>query len=159
VGDPRRFLDLFARRVRPRERNVLGDRSVEQEVVLQHHAELPAVVAEPERREIATVDEDPARPRSVERQDQADERALPAPEEPTSAVVEPAGAWKDTRFRTSLPGVYSKLTFSKAMSPRTPVECRARAVLGVLGHEAADLADAVEPRERFRDLGSDGRDV
>jgi len=45
---------------------------------------------------------------------------FPAPEEPTSAVVEPAGAWKDTRFRTSLPGVYSKLTFSKAMSPRTP---------------------------------------
>src|SRR5947208_1389389 len=44
---------------------------------------------------------------------------LPAPEEPTRAVVEPAAARNEMRFRTSAPGTYSKLTFSKAMSPAT----------------------------------------
>src|SRR5207237_628700 len=44
---------------------------------------------------------------------------FPAPDEPTSAVVEPRGARNDTRFRTSTPGTYSKLTFSKTTSPIT----------------------------------------
>jgi len=44
---------------------------------------------------------------------------LPAPEEPTSAVVEPAAARNEMCCSTSAPGTYSKLTFSKAMSPAT----------------------------------------
>src|SRR2546427_17296 len=44
---------------------------------------------------------------------------FPAPDEPTSAVVEPAGAWNETRFRTSVPATYSKLTFSNTTSHST----------------------------------------
>src|SRR5207253_2539244 len=52
VGDPRRLFDVLAGRVRPGECDVLRDRAVEQEVVLQHDAELPAVVGEPQGGEI-----------------------------------------------------------------------------------------------------------
>ena len=69
--------DVRARRVRRAVRDVLGDRAVEQEVVLQHDAQVPAVVAEPQRQQIAAVHA-AARPccRPVERHHQADERAL-----------------------------------------------------------------------------------
>ena len=43
---------------------------------------------------------------------------LPEPLEPTSAVVDPAGARNDTCFRTGVPAVYSKLTSSNSTSPR-----------------------------------------
>ena len=46
VRDPADRLDLLARRVRPGVGDVLGDRAVEQEVVLQHDAEVLAVVAQ-----------------------------------------------------------------------------------------------------------------
>ena len=61
VRDAATRLDLLARGVRPREGDVLGDRAVEQEVVLHHDAEVRAVVAEPERREVAAVDSGRAR--------------------------------------------------------------------------------------------------
>ena len=44
---------------------------------------------------------------------------LPDPLDPTSAVVDPAGAVNDTFFRTGTPGLYSKLTPSNAMAPST----------------------------------------
>src|SRR2546428_11259285 len=44
---------------------------------------------------------------------------FPAPEEPTRAVVEPAGAWKDTCLSTSRSATYWKLTSSKRTSPTT----------------------------------------
>src|ERR1043166_9059311 len=44
---------------------------------------------------------------------------LPAPEEPTRAVVEPAGAWNDTCLSTSRSATYWKLTSSKRTSPTT----------------------------------------
>ncbi len=34
---------------------------------------------------------------------------LPDPLEPTSAVVDPAGAWNETSFSTGTPVLYSKL--------------------------------------------------
>ena len=50
VRDAADFADLFERRVRTAVADVLGDRAVEQKVVLQHDAELRAVVAQPHRR-------------------------------------------------------------------------------------------------------------
>jgi hypothetical protein len=43
---------------------------------------------------------------------------LPDPLDPTSAVVDPAGASNDTFFSTGTPGLYSKVTCSKPTSPR-----------------------------------------
>jgi len=43
---------------------------------------------------------------------------LPEPLDPTSAVVEPAGAVNVTFFSTGAPALYSNVTFSKAISPR-----------------------------------------
>src|SRR6266581_2458330 len=54
---------------------------------------------------------------------------LPEPLEPTSAVVEPAGALKETFFSTGVPSLYSNQTFS----------------------------NAIESREGFGDLSPDGR--
>ena len=53
--------DLLEGRVRAAVADVVADGAVEQEVVLQHDAELRAVVAQPDRREVAAVDEDRAR--------------------------------------------------------------------------------------------------
>ena len=44
---------------------------------------------------------------------------LPDPLDPTSAVVEPAGAVKLTRLSTGTPESYSKLTSSNVISPST----------------------------------------
>ena len=44
---------------------------------------------------------------------------FPAPEEPTRAVVEPAGAWNDTCLSTSRSATYWKLTSSNRTSPTT----------------------------------------
>ena len=57
VRDAADGLHLVHRRVRPRKPDVFGDRAVEHEVVLQHDAELRAVVAQPHACEIAAVHE------------------------------------------------------------------------------------------------------
>src|SRR3989454_9968639 len=59
--------------------DVLRDRAVEQEVVLQHDAELPAVVGEPQGGEIATVHQDAPGFRAVEGEHEIDQRALTRP--------------------------------------------------------------------------------
>ena len=80
---------------------------------------------------------------------------FPEPLEPTSAVVEPAGAWKETCFSTGTPGLYSKVTSSNATSPRTSATGARLGVLGVLGLGTADFADAIEAGEGLGDLRSD----
>ena len=55
-----RLLDLLDRGARARVADVLENRPVEQEVLLQHRRQLLAVFAEPDRREIAAVDQDAA---------------------------------------------------------------------------------------------------
>jgi hypothetical protein len=47
---------------------------------------------------------------------------LPEPLDPTSAVVDPAGARKSMPFSTSCPGLYSNETFSNAISPCTSAQ-------------------------------------
>ena len=49
------FQDLLLRGVGPREGDVLLDRAVEQERVLQHHAQLRAVGIQPNRGEVHAV--------------------------------------------------------------------------------------------------------
>src|SRR5439155_27334535 len=58
VGDAADVLDLGAGSPRPRERDVLGHGAVEQEVVLQHDAELRAVVVQLEIGEVPAVDDE-----------------------------------------------------------------------------------------------------
>src|SRR5688572_23833860 len=65
--------------IRLRERDVLLDGAVEQEVVLHDDAKVCSVVAEAQRRDVAAVDENSPGRRPVERRDQSDERALPRP--------------------------------------------------------------------------------
>ena len=60
-------------RIGPREGDVLADRAVEQERVLQHHAKLRAVGIEPDRREIDAVDRTVPCVGRVERRDQPDD--------------------------------------------------------------------------------------
>ncbi len=59
--------DLVAVGVRPRVRDVLGDRAVEEEIVLQHDAQMLPEVAQLDARQIAPVDQHAARQRAVER--------------------------------------------------------------------------------------------
>src|SRR5438445_738212 len=56
MGEARRSFDLGTRRVRPGETDVVGDRAVEEEVVLEDDAEPVAVLAELEPRQVAAVD-------------------------------------------------------------------------------------------------------
>ena len=49
--------DLFFRGVRPRERDVLANRAVEQKRVLQNHAELRAIGIQPHGGQIDAVDQ------------------------------------------------------------------------------------------------------
>ena len=55
VRDPADPLDVGRRRVRRAVADVLGHGAVEQEVVLQHDAEMAAVFGQPQRRQIAAV--------------------------------------------------------------------------------------------------------
>ena len=79
VRDARHFLDLLARRMRPRERDVLGDRAIEEEVVLQYHAKLSAIIGERHGREIAPIHEHAALLRPMKCQHQTDQCALAGP--------------------------------------------------------------------------------
>ncbi len=76
-------------------RDVLSDRAVEKKIVLQHHAELTAIIPQSHRCKVATVHVYLAREWPIESHHQTNQVSiLPEPLEPTSAVVEPAGAVK-----------------------------------------------------------------
>ena len=79
MGDMADGLDFIEAGVRFGVGDVLGDRAVEQEVVLQHDAEVRAVIAQADRAQIAPIGEDAAGHRPVEGHHQADERALARP--------------------------------------------------------------------------------
>ena len=74
----RDVLDLGVGRLGAREADVVGDRPREQERVLQHDAELPAVGAQLERAQVAPVDQDRAVVRVVEAADELRGRRLAA---------------------------------------------------------------------------------
>ena len=76
MRDPAHRDDLLAGGVRLREGDVGGDRPVEEEVVLEHDAQVLAEVAKLDAREVRAVDQHAPRQRPVEGHDQADERAL-----------------------------------------------------------------------------------
>ncbi len=77
VGDAGRPEDLLPRGVGPRVGDVLEDRTVEEEVVLEDDADLRAVVGQADLREVPPVHENGARGGPVEGRHQADDRALP----------------------------------------------------------------------------------
>src|SRR2546426_856946 len=159
MGDARRLLDIVAGRVRPGERDVLPDRAVEQEVVLEDDAELAAIVGEPQGGEIATVHEDAPGFRAIEGEHEVNQRALPRPR---GADQGRGGARRRVErdvLQYLRPGHVSEAHVLERDVAGHLGERRARAVFGVLGDEPADLADPVQPRERLGDLGADGGDV
>ena len=160
VRDPADRLDLVARRVRPGVRDVLGDRAVEQEVVLQHDAEVRPVVAQraPSVRSWPSTSTRPevGRLKAITRLISV---LLPDPLDPTSAVVEPAGAWNETCFSTGTPGLYSKLTSSNVDLAANVRQRRAARVFLIFGRHRPDLADAIEAGERLGQLRADRREL
>ena len=76
VRGARRGDDLRARRVGPAVGDVLGDRAEEQERLLQHDADVAAVVGHGEAADVDAVDQDRAVAHVVEAADQVDQRAL-----------------------------------------------------------------------------------
>src|SRR3954468_16992443 len=82
VRDVADAADLFERRVGAAVLDVVGDGTVEQEIVLEHDAELRAIVAQPDRREVRAVHEHAPFVGPVERHHQADQRALARPARP-----------------------------------------------------------------------------
>ena len=80
---------------------------------------------------------------------------LPDPLDPTSAVVDPAGARNDTCFSTGTPGLYSNVTSSNSTSPRVSGIGRAVGVFLILGRHLPDFADAIEAGERLGHLRAD----
>src|SRR5688572_25865266 len=70
------LLNLLGGGIRTSVADVLCDRAVEEEVVLEHHSDLGSVVAQAHGREVAAVDQDAAGQRPVEGHYQADQRAL-----------------------------------------------------------------------------------
>src|SRR5439155_19578354 len=78
MRDGRRRADLGRRRAGLRERDVLRDRTVEQEIVLHDDAHMRAIVAQPKLRDVVPVDEHASALRLVERHHESNERALAA---------------------------------------------------------------------------------
>ncbi len=111
AGDARRPQHLLVRGVGPGVGDVLEHRAVEQEVVLEDHAEVGAVVAEPHLGEVVAVDQD-RRPRSGggRRRRGRSACSCPSPRSPTSAVEVPGRAANETPRSTGVPASYSNQT-------------------------------------------------
>ena len=136
------------RRVRRAVADVLGDGAVEQEVVLQHDAEVAPVLGQPQRQQVAAVDAHAALRRPVERHDQADERALARP-----------GRSDERRRRAGRRAERHVLQHRRAgvvlepdvleldVAAHVVDRHRAVRVLGVLARRVEDLANAIEPGE------------
>ena len=114
TADGLHFLDS---RTRSREPDVFGNHAVEHEVVLQHDAQLRAIVAEPHAREIAAIDEHAALLRPVEGHHEADERALARSARPDQRRRRSGGGTNETCFSTGTPAAYSNDTSSNTTSP------------------------------------------
>src|SRR5699024_4923936 len=79
VRDARGLAHLLFARARLGVGDVVADRAIEEEVVLEHDAEARAVIAQPHTLEVPTVDQDAALSRPVERHREPDRRALARP--------------------------------------------------------------------------------
>ena len=134
-------------------------RAVEQEVVLQHDAELLAVVAQPHaspgrgrRRRIRPLS---GRLNAITRLISV---LLPDPLDPTSAVVVPAGARKLTSFSTGVPGVVLEadvLEHDLAARSRRAAPCAASSWSSVVICSSSRMRS--RPGERLADLRADRR--
>ena len=96
-------LDLLLRGFGAREEEVLADRAVEEEVVLEDEAELAAVGGELDRAQVDAVHEDAALV-GLEEETARDARVdLPEPELPTRATTVPGSTSKSMPRRTGSP--------------------------------------------------------
>src|SRR5262245_11333526 len=74
MRDPADGFDLLSRGMWFGEADVVGDRSVKEEIVLQNNTQVRSIIAQPDVRQLAPVDFYLARERLVEIHDQADQR-------------------------------------------------------------------------------------
>src|SRR6185436_6488432 len=92
VRDARRGPDLLLAGVGPGETDVFRDGAVEQEVVLENYAQVPAVVSQADRAQVPAVHQDPPRERLVEGHHQADQGALARAAGPDQRRGRPGGS-------------------------------------------------------------------
>ena len=97
--------DPLHRHGRVRECNVVAHRSIEQNVLLQHDAHLPAQPEDVDHGKIDAVDQDAPALRHVQTLDDLGERALTGPDGPTIPTTWPAGTLKLTSCSTSAPSM------------------------------------------------------
>ena len=147
------------RRARLAERDVLADRAVEQKVVLHHDANVRAVVAQAQGRDVLTVDQHAAALRMVERHHEADQRALsPAARSDERGGRAGVGGERDVlehrHVRNVLEGHVVEL------DPALDVGDGVLAGVGVIfSRHRANLGDAIESGERFAHLRADRCDL
>ena len=153
-------LDLLQRRVRPAEADVLGDRAVEEEVVLQHDAELRrgsrAAGASARSRPSTRIRPLSGRLNAMTRLMSV---LLPEPLDPTSAVVVPAGRAEADVLQHRHAGVVLEADVLELDLAVDLAERRARASSSSSVGIVHQLADAIETGEGFADLRADRRDL
>ena len=137
------------------EGDVLGDAAVEQEVVLQHHAQVLAEVAQLEVHQVEAVDDDAPGQRTVEGHRQRNQGALARAARPDQCRGGPGlGAERDVlQHRHPLVVFEAHIVELDVAAQRR--EWRARRVLLVFGRHLADFADAVKTGKRLGELRAD----
>src|SRR6185503_16910269 len=159
VRDAADLFDLFQRRVRTTVAEVLGNGAVEQEIVLQHDAELLAIVAQPHAGEIPAVDEDRAAQGAVEGHDQADQRALPRAARPDQRRGRAGLRLEADVLQHRRPRVVLERHVLEGDRAVDRAERRLAGVLLILGRHLHQFADAIEAGKGLADMRADRRNL
>src|SRR5262245_411055 len=152
AGDAASFEDFLFARIRPRERHVLADRSVEEKSVLQHDSELRAVAAQLHGREVYSIHEDAPTRRFVERCDQTYDGGLPC-----SGWPDESGHSSRLRIETYaeqnlLAGVIGKIDIVENQFTVDSIDVDRAARIFVFCFFVEDFTRAFEAGDRFRQL-------
>src|SRR5262245_25357403 len=159
VSDSAHFPDLLDGRRRPRVRDVLPNRSIEEKVVLENDPDLLPVVPETQGSEVAAVDANATALGPVEGQYEADERALARAARPDESR-RGSGRRHERNLlqdRDSFPVLESHV-----LELHFPVDRSDRGLLAILfvfRRETANLPDAIEAGEGLAELRGNGGDL
>ncbi len=159
MRDPSRLANLRIARVGAREANVVADRTIEQEVVLHHDAELPAILAQPQRRQVLSIDQDSSLRGPVERHHQPDEGALPRAARAHQRRRRAGGGVEGNVAQHRCAGIVLEAHVIERDIAVQLGNLTAPRILGVLRSHLPQLANAVEPGERLADLRADRCDL
>ncbi len=153
------FENLFLGRAGAREGDVFFDGAVEQERVLQHHAQLRAVAVQAHCREVHAIDEDSSFGGDVESRDQADDGGFAG-----ARGAHQRGDGARLRVETDveqhlLAGFVGEADVFENHFALDGAERHGAVRVFVLGAFLQNFVRAVEPRERFRNLRADADDA